>query len=398
MTDWRSLAPAERIVLDCIFWSAGLSRHELATKVGFSKSRTNAATGSLIDRGLIEEAGPGCSTGGRRPETLSLSRQIGIFAAIDLGATSLDVALVAPDMSILAHHAEPADVRSGPGVIVSRIRVLLRELIKKCRVNARDIVAIGMGVPGPVDFADGLLVAPPLMPGWEGLSIGEYLHEDYGAPVFIDNDVNLLAMGELWRVHREIRDFLVIKVGTGIGCGIVCRGEIYRGTDGSAGDVGHICVDYDGPRCHCGNDGCVEAMAAAPALSRLAVEAARGGRSILLAEWLEARGALVPEDVSQASRAGDVAANAIIQRAGELLGRMLASLVNFYNPSHVFIGGGVSQIGPLYLASIRQSVYRRSLPLSTRHIHIEFAKLNELGGITGAGALAFQECLKRAPA
>jgi glucokinase-like ROK family protein len=397
MTDWRSFAPAERVVLDSIFWSAGLSRHELATKVGFSKSRTNAAIAALIDRGLIEEAGPGCSTGGRRPETLSLSRQIGIFVAIDLGATSLDVALLAPDMSILAHHAEPADVRSGPGVIVSRIRALLRELIKKCRANPRDIVAIGMGVPGPVDFADGLLVAPPLMPGWEGFSIGEYLHEDYAAPVFIDNDVNLLAMGELWRVHRKIRDFLVIKVGTGIGCGIVCRGEIYRGADGSAGDVGHICVDYDGPRCHCGNDGCVESMAAAPALSRQAVEAAREGRSVLLAEWLETRGTLVPEDVSQASRSGDVAANAIIQRTGELLGRMLASLVNFYNPSHVFIGGGVSQIGPLYLASIRQSVYRRSLPLSTRHIHIEFAKLNDLGGIIGAGALAFQECLKRAP-
>src|SRR5262249_17639647 len=154
------------------------------------------------------------------------------------------------------------------------------------------------------------------------------------------------------------------------------------------------CVDYHGPRCHCGNDGCVEAMAAAPALSRIAIDAAKAGESPLLAEWLESRGTLVPEDVGQASRSGDVAANAIIQRSGELLGRMLASVVNFYNPSHVFIGGGVSGIGPLYLASIRQSVYRRSLPLSTRHLRIEFSQLHVRGGVIGAGALAFQENLR----
>ena len=139
-------------------------------------------------------------------------------------------------------------------------------------------MAIGIGVPGPVNFDRGQLVNPPLMPDWDSFSIRDYLREDYAAPVFVDNDVNLMALGELWRLQRSLQNFLVIKVGTGIGCGIVCHGEVYRGANGSAGDVGHICVDQDGPRCHCGNLGCVEVMAAGPAIARMAIEAAERGR------------------------------------------------------------------------------------------------------------------------
>ncbi|MCM5682343.1 ROK family transcriptional regulator [Schlegelella sp. S2-27] len=395
MIDWNDLAPAELTLLETVFWASGASRHELASRADFSKSKANAAVAGLVERGLIEETGLRDSSGGRRPETLRLARSVGVLVGIDLGATSLDVAVMAPDLTVLAHHAEAADVRAGPGVIVSRVRSLLRELLRRCDASASQVIGIGMGVPGPVEFESGLLVNPPLMPGWEGFSIRDYLREDYRAPAFIDNDVNLMALAELWRLGRQLPNFLVIKVGTGVGCGIVCHGEVYRGTEGSAGDVGHICVDYEGPRCHCGNLGCVEVMAAAPAVSRLAAEAARSGESPLLAQWLQERGALQPEDVGQASRSGDVAANAIIQRSGQLIGRMLASLVNFFNPSHVFIGGGLSRIGPLYLASIRQSVYHRSLALSTRHLHIEYAPLGERAGVIGAGVLALQETLRR---
>ena len=134
-------------------------------------------------------------------------------------------------------------------------------------------------MPGPVDFESAQLVNPPLMPEWDSFSIRDYLAEAFPAPVFVDNDVNLMALGELWRMQRSLQNFLVIKVGTGIGCGIVCHGEVYRGANGSAGDVGHICVDQAGPRCHCGNLGCVEAMAAAPAIARMALEAAQAGES-----------------------------------------------------------------------------------------------------------------------
>lgn len=202
------------------------------------------------------------------------------------------------------------------------------------------------------------------------------------------------AIGELWRLRRTVSNFLVIKVGTGIGCGIICDGHIYRGSTGSAGDVGHICVDINGPRCYCGNVGCVEAMAARPAIERMAIEAIERGESDVLRRCVDEHGDLSLADVGAASREGDIAANRIIQHSGGLVGQMLASVVNFFNPSHVFLTGGIVTIGPLFLAAVRQSVYQRSLALSTRSLHVQYSSLGDAGGIVGAGVLAMQEFLK----
>ena len=394
MTRWDQLSAAEMDLLQTVFWSPGTSRTALADRLDYSRSKANALAAGLVEQGLLEETGLQASSGGRRPETLQLARGLGVVIGVDLGATSLDVAVMRPDLTLLSRHGEDADVRAGPGVVLARVRDVMRELLARTGVPARSVIGIGMGVPGPVDFASAQLVNPPLMPDWDGFSIRDYLGEAFTSPVFVDNDVNLMALGELWRLQRSLQNFLVIKVGTGIGCGIVCHGEVYRGANGSAGDVGHICVDQAGPRCHCGNLGCVEVMAAAPAITRLATEAAQAGESAALAEVLRAHGALTAVDVGQASRSGDAAANAIIQKAGSLIGQMLASVVNFFNPSHVFIGGGVTQIGPLFLASVRQSVYHRSLALSTRHLEIQYTPLGSQAGLVGAGALAMQEAMR----
>ncbi|MET0542884.1 MAG: ROK family protein [Variovorax sp.] len=381
-------------LLETTFWSAGGSRHGMAERLGFSKSKANGLIAGLVEQGLLAESGLQRSSGGRRAENLQLNGALGVLIGIDIGATSLDVAVLRPDLTPLAQHGEPADVRHGPGVLLARVRTLVREQLARCGLAAKDVMGIGIGVPGPVDFASGQLVNPPLMPAWDSFSIRDYLREDYAAPVFVDNDVNLMALGELWRLRRSLNNFLVIKVGTGIGCGIVCHGEVYRGAAGSAGDVGHICVDQEGPRCHCGNLGCVEVMAAGPAITRMAIEAAEAGRSSALAECLSTHGRIDAVDVGEASRAGDAAANGIIQRAGNLIGQMLASVVNFFNPSHVFIGGGITRIGPLFLAAVRQSVYQRSLALSTRHLEIQYTPLGTQGGLVGAGVLAMHETLK----
>ena len=394
MSPWTDLSGSELTVLDSVFWCGGLSRDALANRAAFSKTRANATVAGLLDQGLLEEAGLQSSSGGRRPETLRLHHGLGVLLGADLGATGLEVAVLTPDLQVLASHREAADVRRGPGLVLSRVRALMAELLAQCGKTARDVVAIGIGVPGPVDFETGQLVNPPLMPEWDSFSIRDDLRADYSAPVFVDNDVNLMALGELWRLQRGLQNFLVIKIGTGIGCGIVCHGEVYRGANGSAGDVGHICVDPHGPRCHCGNLGCVESMAGGPAIAAQAIEAARAGESPMLAAVLAERGTITPFDVGQASRAGDAASNAIVQRAGALIGQMLASIVNFFNPSHVFIGGGITRIGPLFLASLRQSVYHRSLALSTRHLEIQYTPLGEQAGVIGAGVLAMHETMQ----
>lgn len=398
MPAWDGLTMAEMEVLQTVFWCAATSRNGLSSRLAYSRSKANGLIANLIEQGLVEEAGVQASSGGRRPERLQLAGSLGVVLGADLGATSLDVAVMGPDLRIIASHSEPADVRAGPGVVLARVRETFRELLVRNGLATRQVIAIGLGVPGPVDFASGQLVDPPLMPEWDGFSIRDYLAEAFDAPVFVDNDVNIMALGESWRLQRGLQNFLVIKVGTGIGCGIVCHGEVYRGANGSAGDVGHICVDQSGPRCHCGNVGCLEAMAAGPAIVRMAQEAVARGESRALAEALAAKGQLTAEDVGQASRNGDVAANAIIQRAGSLVGQMLASVVNFFNPSHVFIGGGVTRVGPLFLASVRQSIYHRSLALSTRHLEIQYTPLGSQAGLTGAGVLAMQEALRMAGA
>jgi len=388
------LSAKELSVLEGVFWSHGPSRDALSSQLNFSKTRANAVVAGLIEQGWLDEVGQRASSGGRRAETLQLHRGLGVLLCADLGATSVEVAALTPDLQVLARHGEAVDVRAGPGIVLSRMRTLMREVLSRASIKPRQVIAIGIGVPGPVDFASGQLVEPPLMPQWDSYSIRDDLRADYDAPVWVDNDVNLMALGELWRLKRALPNFLVIKVGTGIGCGVVCHGEVYRGANGSAGDVGHICVDPDGPRCHCGNLGCVETMAAGPAIAREAAEAAQTGRSAMLAERLAQQGELTPEDVGHASRAGDAAANAIVQGSGTLIGQMLASVVNFFNPSHVFVGGGVTRIGPLFLAALRQSVYHRSLALSTRHLEILYTPLGDQAGLIGAGVLALQETLR----
>ena len=266
MANWEHLSAVELTVLERVFWSESMSRGELAALADFSKSKANTTVAALIQRGLLEERGAQPSSGGRRPETLCLSNGMGVMAAVDIGATSIDVALLAPDMTVLGQHGEAADVRTGPTPLLFRVREILAELRERAGLRRDQVLGIGVGVPGPVAFDSGLLVNPPLMPGWESFSIRDYLGEEYRAPVFVDNDVNVMALGTLWHLRRRLQNFLVVKIGTGIGCGIVCHGAVYRGTDGSAGDVGHICVDLGGPRCHCGNVGCVEAMAAGPAI------------------------------------------------------------------------------------------------------------------------------------
>ena len=395
MAPWDTLSLDENALLQAIFWSEGSSRLALSSRLEFSKSKTNSLIAGLLDVGVLDESGLRGSTGGRRPETIRLSPDLGVLIGVDLGATSMDVAVLQPDLTVLARHTEGADVRSGPGAVLARLRVLFRQLLTQCGIDPKKIIAIGLGVPGPVDFESAQLVNAPLMPEWDSFSIRDFLRKEYSAPVFVDNDVNLMALGELWRLQGKLKNFLVIKVGTGIGCGIVCHGEVYRGANGSAGDVGHICVDVDGPRCHCGKLGCVEVMAAAPAIVQAATEAAHSGDSPLLAASLAANGVLTPELVGQASGNGDAAANRIILESGNRIGQMLASVVNFFNPSHVFIGGGLTRTGPLLLASVRQSVYHRSLALSTRHLEIQYTPLAERTGIVGAGVLAMQETLRK---
>jgi glucokinase-like ROK family protein len=254
-----------------------------------------------------------------------------------------------------------------------------------------------VGVPGPVEQASGLLTVPPIMPDWDRFPIRGAFAGEFAAPVFVDNDVNVMALGEHWGgVAKGVADVIFVKIGTGIGSGIIVGGHLHRGAQGCAGDFGHICVDPDGPLCSCGNTGCLEAMAAAPAIVLQAERCAREGESPPLMAHLQEKGELTMKDVGEAARRGDYCALTTIRRSGRLIGQTLASAVNVLNPSMIVIGGGVSRVGHALLAEVRSAVYQRSLPLATRNLPIVMSELDDVAGVVGASVMAASEVLSLA--
>ena len=273
------------------------------------------------------------------------------------------------------------------------------QLFQECVAEAggdRSLWGIGIGVPGPVEFESGRPVSPPIMPGWDGYPLRERF-ADRGVPVWVDNDVNVMALGELTAgCGRGVDDFVFVKIGTGIGAGIVVDGRIHRGAKGSAGDVGHIHVQAGREvTCRCGMSGCLEAFAGGAALARDAEAAAREGRSVILQALLAEKGHLDAADVAAASKHGDPVSIELITEAGRLIGQMLTGIVNFFNPSLIVIGGGVAGAGDLLLATIRQAIYRRSLPLATRDLTVRRSALDGRAGVIGAATMAANELFAR---
>jgi glucokinase-like ROK family protein len=382
---------AEGEVMRALRRQGRISRSDISSITGWSKAKASQEIRSLVDKGYLVEFGEGVSQGGRKPRLLRINDQLGYIAGIDIGATSMDVALADVTGLILQRQSEPTDVKFRPEAVLGRCSELLVELTQAQGVTPAQILGIGVGVPGPVDFAKGVLVAPPLMPEWENFLIRDFFKQTFpSAFVVVDNDVNIMALGEQRAGEGTgVDHFIFVKIGTGIGAGIISNGKIHRGSDGSAGDIGHICVDKNGPLCACGNKGCLEAMAAGPAIMSKAMEAARNGSSSLLNQIRESKaGVIRPEDVNTACREGDQAALDIIRDSGQMIGDVLASLVNFFNPSHIFIGGGIANFGNHLLVAIRRAVLHRSLPLATTHLSIKFSKMGSNAGVVGAISLA----------
>ena len=384
-------------VLDEIRLGRSRSRSELVDSTGLGRGVVAQRVGELLDRGLVIEGDVGPSTGGRPPRQLSFRADAGHILVADLGATSIDVAATTLDGRVLAHHAEPSDIGAGPDVCLGRVEELFRGLDPARHGLPGRLWGVGIAVPGPVEFRTGRPTSPPIMPGWDGYPIRERFATRTSAPVWVDNDVNALALGE-WRagVAVDHDDVVVIKVGTGIGAGIISEGRIHRGAQGSAGDVGHIqVVDDTAMVCRCGNIGCLEALAGGAALARDGEIAARAGRSAFLARVLDESGCMTAEDVARAAIHGDAVALALLQEAGRRIGQVLASIVNFFNPSLIVIGGGVAKSGDQFLATIRETIYRRSLPLATRDLVIARSALGGLASVIGASSMVVDQLFLR---
>jgi predicted NBD/HSP70 family sugar kinase len=354
------------------------SRGELVARTGLARSTVVQRLDLLAELGLVREDGTLPSTGGRPGARFRFAADAGVVLVADLGATHCRLAVTDLARGVLAHEERELAIDAGPGPVLTAVRTRFGALLRRAGLDSQAVVAIGLGVPGPVEFATGRPIKPPIMPGWDGVPIGPFF-EDFGAPVLVDNDVNLLAIGEHAEAWPDRADLLFIKVGTGIGCGIVAGGRLHRGAQGAAGDIGHIRVAGATERCRCGNVGCLEAVA--------------GGGAI--ASRLRSQGVAVEDarDVAAAVRAAEPTATAAVRDAGRSIGEVLAGTVNFFNPSVMVIGGDLALAGDDLLAGLREVVYRRSLALATRELTIVPSRLDDGLGIIGAAVLATEAVL-----
>ncbi len=385
-------------VLDVVRLGFATTRPEIIRQTGLGRSVVVQRVQELLDRGLLVESGLAASSGGRAPRSLQFNARAGHILVADLGATSIGVGVADMAGNLLVQAEEPADIVDGPDAILDRVREMFDELIGRRPMAPGELWGIGIGLPGPVEFAAGRPVSPPIMPGWDDYPVRARFADRYEVPVWVDNDANLMALGEFRSgVAQGHSASIFLKVGSGIGAGIIIAGRLHRGAQGSAGDVGHIQVTDDPAIvCRCGNIGCLEAMAGGAALGRDGTQAARDGRSPELARLLAERGTIDAAAVGWAAAHGDAVSRELVAAAGRRIGRTVSTLVNALNPSLVAIGGGVTGLGDPFIAAIRETVYARSAPLATRDLLIARSILDDRGGRIGAASVVADELFSRA--
>ncbi len=356
------------------------TRAELAETTGLARSTVAARIDVLMRLGLVAPFGGAPSTGGRPPALFALNPAARVVVGVDVGATHARAVLADLSGELLGEVGERLDVAEGPAVVLGWVVDAVRLLLRRTRRRTSELAAIGVGLPGPVEHSTGRPINPPIMPGWDRYDVPGHIQRHYAVPVLIDNDVNVMALGER-RVHlADVDDLVLIKVATGIGAGIVSGGQLQRGAQGTAGDLGHVRVPRAGDvQCRCGNLGCLEAVAAGPALA-----------TALRARGIEARNG---QDVVGLVRSGDADAIAVVRQAGRDFGDVVATMVNLINPSVVVIGGQLAAAGEHLLAGIREVVYSRSLPLATEHLSIVPSRAGGEAGVLGAAAIAIEHVL-----
>ncbi|MFE7507550.1 ROK family protein [Promicromonospora sp. NPDC057488] len=352
------------------------TRADLAAVTGQARSTVAARIDLLMAAGLIAPAGEATSTGGRPPATFAFAPSARVVLGVDLGATHARLALTDLASTVLAQRDLPLVITDGPDLVLDRVAETGAELLREAGRSATDLAGVGVGLPGPVEHATGKPNNPPIMPGWDNADVPAILGARFHAPVLVDNDVNIMALGEHRAAWPGVADLLFVKVATGIGAGIIADGALRRGAQGSAGDIGHVAVPgVTDIACRCGNVGCLEAIASGQAVaSRL-------------------EGATTPADVVSLVRAGDVNASQAVRQAGRDIGAVLATSVSLLNPSMIVIGGILADAGEHIVAGIREVVYQRSLPLATQHLRIVTARTGTQAGVLGASAMAVDQAL-----
>ena len=374
-------SPRAGDIFQLILSGKATSRTALEHYSGLSRATVSQRLDALFAARLIVETRATLPSGGRPARVLGVAAQSRLVLAAHIGERTVRMALTDIRASILAERIANVDVTAGPVHILGEIANAFRALLREAGRDAPDVLGIGLSLPAPVDYQNARASGPSIMRGWDGFDIrGWFAHEGM-ASVMADNDVNLMAMTEHQLYRRDTDHFIFIKVGTGIGSGIIIEKRIYRGAQGAAGDVGHIQFSStDAPLCRCGKLGCVEARAGGWAIARdlrafgFKVEDARGVMDLVA----DGR----PEAVH------------LIRQAARVIGEVVADIVSMFNPSLIVIGGTLADSGEHLLSGIKEIVYQRCLPLAAHRLEITTASTNARAALIGAALMIIQENLQ----
>jgi len=356
------------------------TRAELAKSTGLARSTIAARVDELMRMGLITPIADGVSTGGRPPSQFALNPGARLVLAADIGASHAKLAITDLTGTILVEHGEPLDVTLGPVTVLTWVVENAQMLMKRLDRDPKDLAAIGMGIPGPVEHSTGQPVNPPIMPGWDRFDVPGWVRQHLDVPVLVDNDVNIMALGERAAAYPNVEHLMFVKIATGIGAGVISSGTLQRGAQGIAGDIGHVQVARGaGVPCHCGNKGCLEALASGPAIARAlrdqGVQADSGN------------------DVVDLVKRGNIDAIQAVRQAGRDIGEVLTTCVSLVNPSVIAIGGSMARVGEHLIAGVREVVYTRSIPLATEHLAIVQSAAAGNAAVLGASMLAIEHAL-----
>ena len=353
------------------------SRAELARATGLAPSTVTSLVAALVAEGVVRAAdGPGPGGVGRPGQLLTLGRGAGVVVGVDLGRRHLKVAVADLSHSLLARRevTKPADQDAAADIEL--IRIEFAAALAEAGVDRDEVVALGMGLPGPV-HTTGELGDSTILPGWVGVRAGDALRTALGMPVSVDNDANLGALSESkWGAGAGVRDLVYLKASTGIGAGLIIDGRLFRGAGHTAGEIGHTVIDPGGPVCRCGNRGCLEMYAGAEAI-------------------LSALRATHPDVVDLAgtvTRAhdGDPGCRRVVADAGRAIGSALATLCNIVNPARVIVGGTLGEAGELLLEPMRASLRAGAIRSAAEDVAIVRASLGHDAELMGAVALALE--------
>ena len=372
--------PLAHLVLELIWHQRQISRAEIARALGLSRSTVSEIVGSLLETGLVAEGGEGPSRGGRRPTLLVFNDDAHVIAGVDMGATHISVAVMSLRGEVLAWADASHPVREDPDGTRSLIWTMLDDALEEVDPDRKRLMGIGVSVASPVDPTRPFRLSEVVMPAWEGRTGFEALRREYGVPVFVDNDANLGALAEhWWGSARGVEDFTYIKLATGIGSGQILRGEIYRGSSGMAGEIGHVSIDPAGEPCICGNRGCLTTFAGATALVKRARELATAhpdselnGTEITLTA------------LEDAALRDDPLALQVFDEAARHLGGSIAGLLNLMNPAAVILGGSITRVGDRILTPLKETVMQRTLVGSVASTRIRMTSLGPRAFAVGA--------------